>query len=553
MNSLIGRIASILFIAVSFPASINAQDSKKYCDSLIKVGTLLSGKDELKALSILTKAQTMAKKNKWMGHLSNATNNIGVCYYNLMDYNEALKYYREAYTIAKEENNSQYQMMALNNIAAIYGKEKDTDKAAAYFQKAYEVAKKAKDTMYISAYSLNLGIAAQEKGEYKEARQFYERALKYSKKIPHLKTIILTAIAENDLEQGNTQKARANAIQLYSGMKEKKGSQTAVTQVLIVAKSYFNEGNYEQAERYAKTGLSLNPEADLETEKTIYEILADTYTARKLYKEAVILKDSVLALEKRLTIIKNGRELEQNKVKFEIQEYKNEIELKEATIATERRLFYSIAGGMAAVLLLIIVVLRNRVMKHREKKLIAENNHKELALQLALQESEALLKEKQFHEKQHEILLEQEKLKNEIEYKNRKLSSKALHASGKYQMIEDVIGMLSNEAEVVKLPAVQKHIRYLRNSLHANDEWEGFLIHFEEVNQGFLTRLKNLHPNLNANDIRFICYVYMNLNAKEIAAMLNISQDAGRKRKERVAQKIGLQDSTSLYAYLSGI
>jgi len=93
----------------------------------------------------------------------------------------------------------------------------------------------------------------------------------------------------------------------------------------------------------------------------------------------------------------------------------------------------------------------------------------------------------------------------------------------------------------------------LRNSLNADNEWAGFLTHFEEVNQGFLTRLKTSHPELTANDIRFICYVYMNLSAKEIAGMLNISLDACRKRKERISQKIGLKDSTALYSYLYDI
>jgi hypothetical protein len=161
-----------------------------------------------------------------------------------------------------------------------------------------------------------------------------------------------------------------------------------------------------------------------------------------------------------------------------------------------------------------------------------------------------LLQEKAFREQQHEILLEKQLLKNEIEYKNRKLSSQALYTSGKYQMIEEVIGLLSDQPEVAQIPAVKKHIRFLRNSLHNDNEWESFLIHFEEVNHGFLTRLKAAHPDLTANDIRFICYVYMNLNAKEIAGMLNISLDAGRKRKERIAQKMGLKDSTALFSYL---
>lgn len=192
-------------------------------------------------------------------------------------------------------------------------------------------------------------------------------------------------------------------------------------------------------------------------------------------------------------------------------------------------------------------------MRHKQRKLEAENRNQQLQLQLARSESDALLAEQQHREEQHRILMEQEQLKTEIEYKNRKLSTQALHTSSKYQMIEDVIKLLSGEPELARIPAIKKHIRFLRDSLRNDNEWDNFLIHFEEVNQGFLSRLKAAHPDLNANDIRFICYVYMNLNAKEISVMLNISPDATRKRKERIAQKLGLPDSTSLYSYLSAV
>jgi DNA-binding NarL/FixJ family response regulator len=45
----------------------------------------------------------------------------------------------------------------------------------------------------------------------------------------------------------------------------------------------------------------------------------------------------------------------------------------------------------------------------------------------------------------------------------------------------------------------------------------------------------------------------MNLSTKEIASMLNITLEACRKRKERIAAKLELHDSMPLYDYLSTI
>ena len=96
-------------------------------------------------------------------------------------------------------------------------------------------------------------------------------------------------------------------------------------------------------------------------------------------------------------------------------------------------------------------------------------------------------------------------------------------------------------------------LRQLNDNVQTDEHWNSFLSHFEEVNQDFLTELKNKHPNLNSNDIRFICYVFMNLTSKEICSIFNITQEACRKRKERISKKLGLDNGESLYEYLSQI
>ncbi|PKP15743.1 MAG: hypothetical protein CVU07_09125, partial [Bacteroidetes bacterium HGW-Bacteroidetes-23] len=66
-------------------------------------------------------------------------------------------------------------------------------------------------------------------------------------------------------------------------------------------------------------------------------------------------------------------------------------------------------------------------------------------------------------------------------------------------------------------------------------------------------KLKIKHPDLNANEIRFLSFIYLNLNTKEIASLLNISPESCRKRKERLLKKLNLEADVSLYAYLSKI
>ncbi|RYY72075.1 MAG: RNA-binding protein [Chitinophagaceae bacterium] len=150
-------------------------------------------------------------------------------------------------------------------------------------------------------------------------------------------------------------------------------------------------------------------------------------------------------------------------------------------------------------------------------------------------------------------MLEQERLKNEVELKNRKLSAKALYLSGRNQMIEEVLSELSELPQVSKQELLVNHIQTLKTHLKTDNEWDNFITHFEEVNQNFLMTLKAKHPNLIANDIRFLSYIYMNLSTKEIASMLNIAPESCRKRKERISAKMEIPEDISLYDYLATI
>ncbi|KGO87034.1 hypothetical protein Q765_07415 [Flavobacterium rivuli WB 3.3-2 = DSM 21788] len=529
-----------------------AQVPVKYCDSLIKEGIKQNEKkDYLKALELLTEAQAIAKKNGWGNQLYGATINIGNCYGQMMDYGETLKYYLEAYNIAVKYKFKTHEVAAINNIAIFYTREGEFKKAHDYFKRAYNISKEEKDSANIGIYTLNLGMVMGEMKNFKQAYTYFNEALLYTQKNPQIEMAAKSGIAEIEMDMGHTQKSKAIALSLLSQISDKYGSEAAISLQLNVAKAFLQENNFDKAKEYALQAL--NNSTDLNRKRTIYAVLSEIYEKNNLLSPALQYRDSVYAVQQKLNDIKNGRTYESNRVKFEVQDYKNQIAINNATIAKDRKIFYAITACITSLLLLIIFIYRTLSMRHKQKKLIAENNQQEMALQLVRQESDALLQEKNFREKQDEILMEKELLKNEIEHKNRKLSSQALYTSGKYQMIEDVIGLLSDQPELAQVPAVKKHIRFLRNSLNNDNEWAGFLTHFEEVNHGFLTRLKTAHPDLTANDIRFICYVYMNLNAKEIAGMLNISLDACRKRKERISQKMGLKDSSALYSHLYDI
>lgn len=522
------------------------------CDSLVAAGVEALNKNQyIKSLELLTQARTLAEKNRWHKQNFLAINNIGANYYRLLEYGEALNYYIEAYSIALKELEPKYEMIVLNNIAILYSKENNYEKAKEYFKKAYDIAKQNNDDLKVGLYAMNLGNLANETKDSKLARSYFDEALPLLESQQHFLILAKVGLIQCDLNEGKATKARQDALFLMKNTKDLSFYEADISLTTVIAKSYIKDNLLDEATIYANLLLKKNP--NIETKITSFELLSEINFNKKAYDLAFAFKDSIIDSKSKLNEIKNGKLYETSKVKFEIQNYQNQIKLNEAKLSNERKMFYSIIAIIIIVVVFIIWILRNLSVKHKQKKLIAERNEQILSLELEKEKNELLLLEKQLDEQKAISLLEQERLKNEVEQKNRKLSAKALYLSGRNQMIEEVLSELSELPQVSKEALLVNHIQTLKTHLKTDNEWDNFITHFEEVNQNFLTKLKAKHPNLIANDVRFLSYIYMNLSTKEIASMLNIAPESCRKRKERISAKMEIPDAISLYDYLATI
>ena len=196
----------------------------------------------------------------------------------------------------------------------------------------------------------------------------------------------------------------------------------------------------------------------------------------------------------------------------------------------------------------------------RQKATISENKLRIAHLELEQEVSKRQLMEKEFKEQQllADLTLKEQKekaenLKTEIEFKNKQLSDKILFQSTRNELLENIIEMLSGKPEIAGNKTLLDIVRNLKNHLKEDTKWEDFTTLFENVNNSFLHNLTSKHPDLNANDIRFLSFIYLNLNTKEIASLLNISPESCRKRKERLRKKMNLDKDASLLEYLSDL
>ena len=235
-----------------------------------------------------------------------------------------------------------------------------------------------------------------------------------------------------------------------------------------------------------------------------------------------------------------------SEIKMKLQDSQKELE-------SEKRLKFYVAAFCILVLALLSWLFRTLYLKNRQKRTIAERNEQIISLELKNKENDNLLLEQQIKEKETEGLLEKEKLKNELESRNRKLAANAIHIAQRNDKIEQYILKLKQNSEILKSDHLSRQLDHLKIILTKEDNNDDFLTHFERINSKFIDSLKERHPDLTLNDIRYICYVYMNLSTKEISSIFNITIEACRKRKERISKKMNLCNSNDLYNYISGI
>jgi DNA-binding CsgD family transcriptional regulator len=86
-----------------------------------------------------------------------------------------------------------------------------------------------------------------------------------------------------------------------------------------------------------------------------------------------------------------------------------------------------------------------------------------------------------------------------------------------------------------------------------NSNWEEFEILFEKVHSSFYEKLNTQYPTLTANERKICAFLKLNMSNKEIAQITFQSDEALKKARLRLRQKLELNRETNLVSYLQNI
>lgn len=105
-----------------------------------------------------------------------------------------------------------------------------------------------------------------------------------------------------------------------------------------------------------------------------------------------------------------------------------------------------------------------------------------------------------------------------------------------------------------QIPEDESSLNALLNSvILTEDQWLSFQSLFDKVHTGYITRAKDKFKDLTAAELRFLVLSKLNLNYKEMAAIMGVSIDAARISKHRLLKKVQLPEGTDFESFVHSI
>ncbi len=469
----------------------------------------------------LAAANACGEKTK----IARAHNFLGSAFVDNGNYSKGLMHYQESDRIYTSIGDSTGLASLMLDMATMYSEMHEKDKSREYTIKAAKLFKSAGEDM---RYAVALVDFSADLIDVKLA----DSALKV---LPIAEAIIHDQHprAEAYMEQNYGSAYYLNekyekSIEHYKkGLKlnEKVGDQgLAILLNIFLSECYLKLNEPAEAQKSALKADSIAKFTPRNFKRSqAYLALAESAYASKNYdlsylsfKRFIILRDSLLGADKRAAIAATESSYEAEKKEKAIEYARQE----NALLAAKNKAATNGNFALAACLILFVVLTIG---------LISRKNGR-----IKIQQS--LLKVNE---------LENEKLNQELAYRKRELSTKALHIARNSQVLGDLKNelqtMSDTESRIVKSLTGKLRIREIQDK-----NWESFIHEFNELNPDFHKSLIENYGALTNSEIRLAALIRMGIQTKDIATMLNISDQGVKKGRHRLRKKLRIESAESL-------
>lgn len=419
---------------------------------------------------------------------------MAIAYMELNDRDRSRQLSWEAANIYKEEGEELRYAIAIIDLCNDYLDIDALDSVELYLPIAEEIVKDQHPLALAYVYQ-HYGQLNLKKGNYTAAEKYLRQSISVNEGIGHL-----------DLE---------------------------INDLLFLGRTYQAMGQYEQAHRQASLAAEkAEPLGVTYLRLQALDLLAETahltgnhQLSFNSYEQYIHWNDSLKGADRlsEITLLEQTFEAEKRELEIQRQDEENQL-LTEKNRALNMR-----NGALIAALFLLGVAGYAILLRQR----------------MRAQQQDALLQVK---------ALENESLSQKIDFKNRELTAQALQIAQKNELLNslksDIEAHREEHGHSLTMSKLSSKIRF--ESL-IDENWEQFTRQFTEMNPAFYQTLNERHQGLTQNDLRLATLLRMNLGSKEIAHVLNISDEAVKKARYRLRKKLGLETGDKLESYVHAL
>ncbi len=500
-----------------------------------------------KALFYAEEAKSYYKKAGDEEGFNQAEMNIGKIYHINGNNEKALAAYFDVLKYYKSKNDSLREGQLYGVISDVYAETGNVEKGKYYNYKAIELLENFSNyNIYADALN-NYGIYFYDEKNYDEAIHYFSEALNV-----YLKNGKKDAVA--------AAKQNVGICYIYTGSKKKGfqylheaftifkefGLNDVASVMTDLGTAYTYTGNVDSAYYYLSEANKIADKINnTYYKKETLRLLSELYKKNHNTKKALQYFEKFIAYKDSLDNEKMKETLNELEIKYQTSEKEKEIlRLKDHELLDKANKRLLIIGIISIVLISILIIIRIQTKRKKDaeiqkQKILVHQKERELI--------KAKLEQKEIEEK---------RLKDEIEFKTKQLAGHALNMMQKNKLLQELTEKISEKTKTMsddgkkELFSVKKQLEI---GLNVDKDWDLFKIYFEQINESFFDKLKEINPKLSSNDFRLSALIKLNLSLKESASVLNISPESVKNARYRLKKKLNLNGEQDLTQFINNL
>jgi tetratricopeptide (TPR) repeat protein len=480
-------------------------------------------KTELKtALDYADKAKVKAQKLNDRKAYADALLIIGKIYTDLGDYNKSADLNYEALRVFDQLADQEGTSRALNRIGYVYFEQANYTKALEYYSQSLEIARKIDDQVGISRGLNNVAACHGIMGNLEQCEHYIRQALAISSQLGQKLMMGINYLNLGLLSQDSKNYDTAYFyLQKAAIIFTEQNNVPKLTSVYLSLSEHYNMLNdFPKALEYAKRAWNEGVRHKLKKSKyeaarqlhAIYLSQEDLVNAYKYSTLQFQMKDS-LEIERSMT------RLSQLEMMYDFEKQQSAERLSQQ--AREFKLIL-VVTILISVFGFFIVVLMAR---HR------------------LRAKNAIILQKQ--------------LENDIDNKNKELTTNVMALMRKNETLSDIAGKLMEIRDEAVKEETKFAIKKIAVDLQktTDDEiWKEFEVRFMQVHHGFYQKLISQFPGLTPSEQRLCAFLRLNMTSKEISELTGQRTGTLEIARSRLRKKLGIANTqTNLVTFLSQI